>query len=291
MTRPWLVTGASGMLARDLLTRLAAADVPAVPLDRKALDLTDRAAVYAAITGHNPAVVVNCAAYTAVDDAETHEAAALAVNGTGPAHLAAACARTGARLLHVSTNYVFVGDATVPYGENDPTGPRTAYGRTKLVGERAVLSTLPGTGYVVRTAWLYGTGGSNFVRTMIELEAVRDTVDVVDDQHGQPTWTVDLAGHLVALGRSAIAPAGIYHGTSGGRTTWYGLAREVFALLGADPARVRPVTSRAFARPAPRPAYSVLGHDNWKPAGIESIREWRDALREAFPALLRAERP
>lgn len=141
----------------------------------------------------------------------------------------------------------------------------------------------------MRTAWLYGAGGGNFVDTMIRLESARDTVDVVNDQQGQPTWTVDLADRLVRLGRAALAgtaPAGVYHGTSGGRTTWFGLAREVFRLLGADPERVRPTTSAAFVRPAPRPAYSVLGHDRWALAGIEPVRDWREALAAAFPALL-----
>jgi dTDP-4-dehydrorhamnose reductase len=129
---------------------------------------------------------------------------------------------------------------------------------------------------------------------MIRLESVRDVLDVVDDQRGQPTWTADLADRLVRLGRSALAgtaPAGIYHGTSGGETTWFGLTDEIFRLLGADPARISPTTSAAFVRPAPRPAYSVLGHDRWSTAGIEPIRDWREALREAFPALLAVERP
>lgn len=291
MSGHWLVTGAGGMLARDLLALLAAEGVPAVPLDRRALDVTDRDAVHAAVADHAPEVVVNCAAYTAVDSAETDEATASAVNARGPAHLASACAWTGARLLHVSTDYVFSGDAATPYGEDDPAAPRTVYGRTKLAGEQAVLATLPATGYVVRTAWLYGAGGDNFVRAIIRLEAAKDTVDVVDDQQGQPTWTVDLARRLVAVGRSATAPPGVYHGTGGGRTTWYGLAREVFTLLGADPDRVRRTTSRAFARPAPRPAYSVLGDGRGRAAGFAPMRDWREALREAFPALLRAERP
>ncbi|MFF8710984.1 dTDP-4-dehydrorhamnose reductase [Streptomyces sp. NPDC015184] len=282
------------MLGGDVLTRLAAEDVTAVAADRAAVDVADPASVRAAFEEHRPAVVVNCAAWTAVDDAESQEDAALRVNGTGPAVLAEACREYGAVLLQVSTDYVFAGDGEKPYAEDDPTGPRSAYGRTKLAGEQAVLSTLPDTGYVVRTAWLYGAGGGNFVRTMIKLEGVKDTLDVVGDQRGQPTWTVDLADRLVRLGRAALAgtaPAGVYHGTSGGETTWYGFTREIFRLLGADPARVRPTTSEAFVRPAPRPAFSVLGHEGWARAGIEPVRHWRAALEEAFPALLAAERP
>ncbi|MFD0337780.1 dTDP-4-dehydrorhamnose reductase [Streptomyces sp. NPDC127117] len=294
MSAVWLVTGAAGMLGQDVLARLAGTDATAVAADRAALDVADPASVRAAFEEHRPAVVVNCAAWTAVDDAESQEDAALRVNGTGPAVLAEACREHGAVLLQVSTDYVFAGDGDKPYAEDDPTGPRSAYGRTKLAGEQAVLSTLPETGYVVRTAWLYGAGGGNFVRTMIKLEGVKDTLDVVDDQRGQPTWTVDLADRLVRLGQAALAgtaPAGVYHGTSGGETTWFGFTREIFRLLGTDPERVRPTTSEAFVRPAPRPAFSVLGHDRWAAAGIEPVRDWRPALAEAFPALVAAERP
>ncbi|WP_371549238.1 dTDP-4-dehydrorhamnose reductase [Streptomyces sp. NBC_00554] len=288
-TRNWLVTGAGGMLAQDVLARLAGAGIPAVAVARADLDITDPAAVQAVLSEHRPAVVVNCAAWTAVDDAETREDDALRINGDGPRHLAEACRELDAVLLHVSTDYVFPGDAEKPYAEDAPTGPRSAYGRTKLVGEQAVLATLPDSGFVVRTAWLYGAGGGNFVRTMIKLEAVKDTLDVVDDQRGQPTWTVDLADRLVLLGQAALAgtaPAGVYHGTSSGETTWFGFTQEIFRLLGADAARVRPTTSAAFARPAPRPAYSVLGHDRWQQAGIEPIRDWSEGLSSAMPVLV-----
>ncbi|MGF1342012.1 dTDP-4-dehydrorhamnose reductase [Streptomyces flavovirens] len=293
MSPVWLVTGAAGMLARDVLARLAGEEATPVAAGRDVVDITDAASVRAAFEEHRPAVVVNCAAWTAVDDAESQEEAALRVNGTGARILAEACREHGAVLLQVSTDYVLAGDAEQPYAEDAATGPRSAYGRTKLEGERAVLDVLPEAGYVVRTAWLYGAGGGNFVRTMIKLEDVKDTLDVVDDQRGQPTWTVDLADRLVRLGQGALvgtAPAGVYHGTSGGETTWFGLTREIFRLLGADPDRVRPTTSEVFVRPAPRPAFSVLGHDRWKAAGIEPIRDWRDALGEAFPMLVAAER-
>jgi len=232
-----------------------------------------------------PEVVVNCAAWTAVDDAESHENRALAVNRNGPANLAVACAASGARLFQLSTDYVFGGTAREPYREDAVPDPRTTYGRTMLAGEQAVLGRLPRTGYVVRTAWLYGGQGPNFVRTMIRLERERHGVDVVDDQHGQPTWTVDVATQIVALMRSDPEP-GVYHATSSGQTTWCGLAREVFRLLGADPERVRAVASGALDRPAPRPAYSVLGHARWASAGIAPIPDWRLSLRSAFPALV-----
>ncbi|MFD5573878.1 dTDP-4-dehydrorhamnose reductase [Streptomyces cadmiisoli] len=290
----WLVTGAGGMLGRDLLARLAVGGEPTTGLDRAALDITDGEAVRGALDTYRPAVVVNAAAWTAVDDAETYEDRALEVNGTGPGTLAQACRDSGAVLLQISTDYVFAGDAATPYAEDAPIAPLNAYGRTKAAGERAVLRTLPDTGYVVRTAWLYGAGGKNFVRTMTELAATDRSLDVVGDQRGQPTWTVDLADRLVRLGAAAVAgtaPAGVYHATSSGETTWCGLAREIFALLGADPGRVRPTTSEAYRRPAPRPAYSVLGHERWRAAGIAPIRGWREALAEAIPALVEAETP
>ena len=288
MTR-WLVTGAAGMLGTDLVAALTSRGEPATGMDRASLDVTDAAAVIDAIARCRPDVVVNCAAWTAVDDAEASEEQALAVNAGGAANLAAASAEVGARLVQISTDYVFPGDADRPYAEDGVPAPGTAYGRTKLAGEQAVLSRLPGSGYVVRTAWLYGAHGPSFVRTMIQLADQRPTVDVVDDQHGQPTWTVDVVRQIIALAHSAAAP-GIYHATSSGQTTWFGLAREIFGLLGADPARVRPIPSSARPRPTPRPAYSVLGHDAWAEAGIAPIGEWRTALHRAFPGLLVAYR-
>jgi len=288
MTR-WLVTGAGGMLGTDLVAALTADGEPVAAMDRAGLDVTDAAAVTDAIARCRPDAVVNCAAWTAVDDAEASEEQALAVNARGPANLAAACAGAGARLVQVSTDYVFAGDAGRPYAEDDVPAPRTAYGRTKLAGERAVLGRLPGSGYIVRTAWLYGAHGPSFVRTMIKLEGQRQTIDVVDDQHGQPTWTADVARQVITLVHSTAAP-GIYHATSSGQTTWFGLAREIFGLLGADPSRVRPIPSSGLSRPAPRPAYSVLGHGAWAAPRIRPIGEWRTALHRAFPALLAAHR-
>jgi dTDP-4-dehydrorhamnose reductase len=281
----WLVTGAGGMLGQDLLAALESSGSEAVAGLRHAdLDVTDAAAVKDVLHSHAPSVVVNCAAYTRVDDAEADEAAALRLNGDGVRNLASECAALGARLIHVSTDYVFSGDATSPYAEDAPTGPRSAYGRTKLAGEQAVLELLPEQGIVVRTAWLYGAHGGNFARTMIRLEKEKDTLSVVDDQRGQPTWTVDVADLLVALGKHPSA-RGVFHATSSGETTWFGFTRAIFELLGADPERVQPTTTDKFPRPAPRPAYSVLGHGRWAEAGIEPIQDWRDALAKAFPAL------
>jgi dTDP-4-dehydrorhamnose reductase len=280
MTR-WLVTGAGGQLGTDLCAILAGEDVH--PLRHGDLDIADAAAVAGTIARVRPDVVVNAAAYTAVDAAESDEDAAYRVNAAGPAVLAAALSGTTARLIHVSTDYVFAGDAPSPYEVDDPTGPKSAYGRTKLAGEIAVREVLPEASYVVRTAWVYGATGGNFVKTMARLERSRETLDVVDDQHGSPTWSADLARALVELGRAG-APPGIYHCTNAGDTTWFGLARAIFEELGADPGRVRPTTTDAFPRPAPRPAYSVLSDAAWRARGLSPLPHWRDALHAAFAA-------
>lgn len=278
----WLVTGANGMLGTDLLAVLAGAGIAQVTAaDLPDLDITDVDAVHDVVAGND--LVVNVAAWTAVDAAEEKEAAAFAVNAVGPAHLARACARHGARMLQVSTDYVFAGDADKPYAEDAPIAPKSAYGRTKAAGEWAVRAELPGRHWIVRTAWLYGAHGPNFPATMARLQRERDTVDVVDDQRGQPTWSLDLARAMVSL-ITADAPGGTYHGTSSGECTWFEFARLVFELAGADPDRVRPTSSEKFVRPAPRPAYSVLGHDAWAVAGLSPIRAWDEALREAAAA-------
>ena len=282
----WLVAGSGGMLGQDLVSALgnAPGNAPGThevtAADLSSLDITDPDACRAAVAGHD--VVVNAAAWTAVDDAESHEAGAFAVNAVGAANLARACSAAGARMVQVSTDYVFSGDATSPYAEDAQPAPRSAYGRTKAAGEWAVRAHLPSASWVVRTAWLYGAHGPNFVKTMARLASERDTVSVVDDQRGQPTWTVDLARAIVRL-VEAQAPFGTYHGTSSGETTWFGLARAIFVELGLDPARVTPTTTDAFPRAAPRPAYSVLGHEAWQRAGLDLLPPWQQSLTTALP--------
>ena len=291
MTR-WLVTGSYGQLGTDLQEVLradSAAEVRAVDVD--VLDITDSAAVNAVVADFRPDVLVNAAAFTAVDAAEEQEELAYRVNATGPAVLATALAKSGSgRLVHVSTDYVFAGDASRPYEVDDEPTPRSAYGRTKLAGERAVRELLPEASYVVRTAWVYGATGANFVKTMARLEAERDTVNVVDDQRGSPTWSMDLAKALVELARSE-APTGTYHCTGSGETTWCGFTKAIFEELGADPDRVHPITTDEYPRPAPRPAYSVLSDRAWRQAGLTPMPHWRDALRSAFATAGEAFRP
>ena len=276
----WLVIGSRGQLGSDMMALLGER---AVGLDTPDIDITDVDSVSDAVYDIAPSVVVNCAAYTAVDAAETDEETAAMVNGTGPANIAEAASQ--ARLIHVSTDYVFDGTARSPYTEAATPNPASVYGRTKLEGERAVLRHTDA--YVVRTAWLYGVHGKNFVRTMIDLEESRETLDVVDDQVGQPTWSRDLAAGTIALGQSNADP-GVYHVTNSGQTSWFGLARKVFELIGADPSRVRPARTSDVPRPAPRPAYSVLAGERWAAAGLPAMRAWEAALAEALPEIVAA---
>jgi dTDP-4-dehydrorhamnose reductase len=269
------------MLGQDMVAaaRATGADVDAV--DRVHLDITDAAATQEGVQGYD--VVVNCAAWTAVDAAEEQEAAAFAVNAVGPQNLAHAAALAGARIVQISTDYVFEGHANTPYAEDAPMAPQGAYGRTKAAGEWAVRANNPDH-YIVRTAWLYGAGGPNFPKTMARLGGERDVLTVVDDQQGQPTWTVDLADLIVRL-VAADAPSGTYHGTSQGAVTWNGFAKAVMAAAGLT-ARVDPVSSAAFAAKAPRPSYSVLGHDALRAAKVDPIGDWAERWAVAAPSVL-----
>ncbi len=289
-----LITGAGGQLGSDLRAAAAAGGVAATGLASGALDITDLAAVERAVSdfarGADRPVVINAAAYTAVDAAETNAVRAYAVNEAGARNLAEAAAEHGAGLIHVSTDYVFPGDAQRPYQVDDPTGPKNVYGASKLAGEQAVLTAHPAA-HVVRTAWVYSAAsGGNFVKTMAKLEPTNPSITVVDDQLGSPTWTADLAAGLIALAVADV-PGGVLHATGAGQTSWFGFARAIFEELGADPERVRPITTDAFPRPAPRPAYSVLSADAWLAAGLPSLRHWRDALADAFRLHSSAFRP
>ena len=270
------------MLGQDLVAQLTQRGDEVTALGRADLDVTDADAALAAVAGHD--VVVNCAAWTAVDDAETSEPAAFAVNAVGAASLARAAAATGARVVQVSTDYVFDGAAISPYAEDAPMAPRSAYGRTKGAGEWAVRAEAPDH-LVVRTAWLYGAGGPCFPKTIARVARERGGLDVVDDQVGQPTWTVDLADLVVRL-VDADVPSGTYHGTSSGTASWFDFARAVVAAAGLDAEIVRPTTSEKFVRPAPRPAYSVLGHDALERVGVAPIADWSGRWDAAAPSVL-----
>ena len=275
----YLVAGAGGMLGTDLLAALSGRD--ATGLTRAQLDVTDLEAVRAAAAGFD--VIINASAYTRVDDAESDEATAHAVNAVGAQNLAIAAAENSATFVQVSTDYVFDGTATEPYPESTPLSPVSAYGRTKADGERLALAAHPDGTFIVRTAWLYGAHGPNFAKTMLRFAAQRDTLDVVTDQVGQPTWTHDVAVQIVSLLDSPLA-GGVFHATSAGTASWFDFARAIFAAKGLDPERIRPTDSSTFVRPAPRPAYSVLGHDAWLAHGLAAPRPWGEALDAAAAA-------
>lgn len=280
-----LVTGANGQLGSELVALYSArSEDQVLGVDLPDVDITSESSVAAIFDAFSPNVVINCAAWTAVDAAEENEAGALAVNGEGPRVLARACSAVGAWLVQVSTDYVFSGEAASPYAEDAIPDPRSAYGRTKLAGEVAVREELPEAHYIVRTAWLYGHQGNNFVKTMLRLEKERETIDVVDDQVGQPTYAADLAAQIAAL-LDARPTAGTFHGTNSGEVSWHGFTQEIFRLIGADPGRVIAVTSEQFIRPAPRPAYSVLAHARWSEVGMAQMRPWQFALADALPGL------
>ncbi|SDC06055.1 dTDP-4-dehydrorhamnose reductase [Geodermatophilus telluris] len=290
MSTAWLVTGARGQLGRELLDVLAGRPGDRVTaLGRAELDLTDETAVRRTVrawldaVGADRAVLVNAAAYTAVDAAETDEDTATVVNGHAPGWLAQETAGR-ARLVHVSTDYVFDGTATEPYPVDAPVAPRSAYGRSKAAGERAVAAA-GGDATVVRTAWVYGRHGRNFVTTMAARAAAGAPVSVVDDQVGSPTWSADLAAGLVAAGERAGPVPPLLHLTGAGAVSWFGLARAVYEELGADAGLVSPTTTAAFPRPAPRPAWSVLDGSVWLAAGLPPQRPWREALTRAVRTL------
>lgn len=262
------------MLARDVMAELAGRH-QIHPFPEEALDITDFSAVRRVVGDIRPDLVVNCAAFTDVDGCETRQAAAFAVNALGPRHLAVAAHEAGAALMHVSTDYVFDGTATSPYTEFDPVGPATAYGRSKLAGELEIRAHCP-RHYIVRSAWLYGAHGNNFVHTMLRLAGERERLTVVNDQFGNPTWTVELARAMGAL--MEIGAFGTYHATAKGVASWYDLAREALRLKGVG-TPVDPVDSAAFPRPARRPAYSALDTDCLSRLGI-AMRPWTDALAE-----------
>ncbi|MBO0925295.1 dTDP-4-dehydrorhamnose reductase [Cellulomonas sp. zg-ZUI199] len=278
----WLVVGANGMLGTDLVEVVSRAGHDVVASDRDELDITHPERTPELFDGVD--VVVNCAAWTAVDAAEEQEGAAFTLNGTAPGLLARECRRVGARLVQISTDYVFAGDADQPYAEDAPMRPVSAYGRTKAAGEWAVRAETPDH-LVIRTAWLYGAHGACFPRTIARAAAERGGLDVIDDQVGQPTWTVDLAGLVLRLVEAGV-PSGTYHGTSQGSTSWWGFARTVVGSAGLDPQIVRPTTSEAFVRPAPRPAYSVLGHDALRRVGVEPIGDWAERWEQAAASVL-----
>ncbi|HWD85862.1 MAG TPA: dTDP-4-dehydrorhamnose reductase [Solirubrobacteraceae bacterium] len=276
-----LITGASGMLGADVRRAGEQAGHEVIALSRAELDIRDFGAVREALARHAPHVVINCAAFTDVDGAETDPSAHL-VNGEAPGLLAAAAAEQGAWILHISSDYVFAGDKPTPYLESDATGPVSAYGTSKLKGERNVARAAPDAHTIVRSSWLFGAPGRCFPDTVLRLAAERDELSVVDDQVGCPTFTGHLAGALVDLVARAEPPVGVVHCAAAGQCTWFEFAEAVLDEAGVG-IPVRPVSTAEFPRPARRPAYSVLR--SARPETPE-LPHWREGLSEYLHARL-----
>lgn len=280
-----LVLGSEGMLGTKVIARRPTG-VEILGADREQLDIRDPSAVSAYVEEHRPGTIVNCAAYTNVDGCEEEVELSHAVNGAGAGHLADAARATGARLLHISTDYVFDGRGGAPYAESAPTNPINEYGRSKLAGEEAILARAPELAWILRTSWLYGAGGPHFPATIARLAGEREELSVVDDQHGRPTWTTDLADAIWRTvgraGAEALEP-GTYHVCGGGECTWYDLATAVVEGLRARGAElavgaIHRVTTEAFPRPAARPADARLSTEKYERATGTGLRPWRDAL-------------
>lgn len=281
----WLIVGANGQLGHCLQDVLLQQGIDFVAATHQDLDIADAHAVSHFVTSHSVNTIVNCAAWTAVDDAEDHEVEALQINFEGPRNLANSAKKIDARLIHISTDYVFSGDGNTPYTTKTPTAPLNAYGRTKLKGDEAVLEIGEGHFPVIRTAWLYSRYGRNFAKTMAARAIQGLPVRVVDDQFGQPTMAGDLARFIVNISNSDTSPS-VIHGTNAGQTTWFNFAQAIYELLGEDISLVTPVTSTEFPTKAKRPSYSVLDHSELVGSSITEMRDWLPALREEIPHIL-----
>ena len=275
-----LITGAGGQQGPDLIAAMSGWDV--VPLARDQLDVSEREQVLQAVTTVEPDAIVHAGAWTAVDECESDPERAFRVNALGSRHVAEAARLVGARVLYLSTDYVFDGRATTPYTEWDEPNPQSVYARSKLAGEREVLAQLPGAA-VVRTSVVCGVHGQNMVKTILRLASERDRLSFVNDQHGCPTFSEDLASMIRRLVVSRLP--GVFHVTNQGATTWFDFARAVLAAAGLDPERVSPVSTAELPRPAPRPAFSVLDNAALRLQGIPLLDDWHIPLERTVQEL------
>ena len=282
----WLITGSSGQLGTALTQELSSRGLPFTPTVSRDLDITQNPLVQKFVGQLAPNVIINCAAWTDVDGAESNKELAARVNSDGAENLAIAAKNCGAKLIHVSTDYVFSGITHEPWLEDSLKNPQSSYGRTKADGEDCVLRAYPENSMIIRTAWLYSPWGKNFAKTMTRLALDgKSEVRVVNDQNGQPTSATDLANQIISLALSQTT-TGIFHGTNSGEATWFDFAVEIFKIVGADPNRVAPVSSSEYPQQAKRPSFSVLSHDAWKKTSVEPMRDWRHALVDAMPEIV-----
>lgn len=284
----WLITGSSGQLGTALTQELSSRGLPFTATVSRDLDITQNPLVQKFVGQLAPKVIINCAAWTDVDGAESNEELAARVNSDGAENLAIAAKNCGAKLIHVSTDYVFSGNTHKPWLEDSLKNPQSSYGRTKADGEDRVLRTYPENSMIIRTAWLYSPWGKNFAKTMTRLALDgKSEVRVVNDQNGQPTSAIDLANQIISLALSQTS-TGIFHGTNSGEATWFDFAQEIFKLVDKDLNRVVPVSSEEYPQKANRPFFSVLSHGAWKKTTIEPMRDWRHALADTMPEIISA---
>lgn len=282
MTNTWLVTGANGQLGQEFLRYPKLPNIDFMGLTKNELDITNYESVKKVMVELNPTGVINTAAWTNVDAAETSEAEAFSVNASGPEILSKVANEENIKLIHFSTDYVFNGKGNKPYEIDSVKDPQTAYGRTKLAGEIAIMNNMKQDFWILRTAWLYGEYGPNFVKTILKLDKTHPKLKVVNDQVGQPTWTFDVVEKVIEVIKKSPAP-GIYHCVNTGQSSWHEFASEIFTQLSLDASRIQPVSTSEFPRPALRPAYSVLSQNQWKVQSILPMRNWREALGVALP--------
>ncbi len=277
-----LITGSNGMFGHAL-TAVLSKQHPLTGFDLPELDITNLSSVKAAISTCRPDVIINAAAYTDVDGCETNENQAFAANATGPRNLAVIANELNIPLVHISTDYVFDGISPIPYNVSDIPNPQSVYGKSKLSGEKHIRE-LCSRHYIIRTSWLYGLHGRNFVSTMLCLAREQDELGVVNDQTGSPTYTVDLAEAIAQL--ILIKPAyGTYHITNSGTCTWYEFTLEILRQAGISGVRVNPITTEEINRPAPRPRYSVLDNSKWHTIGGTPLRHYKEALADYLKSL------
>jgi dTDP-4-dehydrorhamnose reductase len=283
----WAITGGSGQLSRSLVDLLDKEGVPYIAWSHKDLDVADDSSI-SVIKEISPDLLINCAAWTNVDAAEEFPEKATRVNQVGPRNMARAAKELNIPLIHISTDYVFSGQSRQPWSTDSKTEPMSTYGLSKLLGEKEISKNLDGNFYILRTAWLYGPYGRNFSKTILKKALTsKDSINVVNDQIGQPTTTKSLAEQIFKVTKHNI-PSGTYHATNTGQASWWDFAREIFELAGEDVERVRPSTSEDFPSNVKRPKYSVLDQSAWSKVGMETMPEWRRALKEVFPEIRKA---
>ena len=283
----WLIVGANGQLGKSICAELRARNIRHLPWNRSDGSILDSEFVKMHVSQIRPSIIVNTAAWTDVDAAENNESQAEKINAEAVSFLAKAAREVSAIYVQISTDYVFSGESFQPWQEQDPVSPISVYGRTKAQGESFTQLLYPEGSYIFRTSWLYSQYGKNFAKTMVKksLMEPKGNVSVVNDQFGQPTFATDLARQVIDSVNKKI-PFGIYHATNSGQTTWYEFATEVFRLCDEDPNRVVPISSIDFKRIAPRPKYSVLGHDGWKATQLSEMQNWKLALKNSMPSIL-----